>query len=245
MRSSRFLQAEQASLCWDAPGGLIAGVDEAGRGPLAGPVVAAAVILDEQQPIKGLTDSKKLTAARREQLFDEIQAKALCCSIASASVQEIAQLNILHATLLAMRRAVEGLRLLPAKVLVDGNRLPVLKVRAESIVQGDAKVPAISAASILAKVTRDRWCLQIDAQYPAYGFARHKGYGTAEHLAALQRLGPTPEHRCGFAPVAAALQQHQAPTRQQGTHADANLDAHAHAATVPAQQGSAKSAVGS
>ena len=208
MRSNKFLRAEQATLCWDAPGSLIAGVDEAGRGPLAGPVVAAAVILDEQQPIKGLADSKKLTAARREQLFDEIYAKALCCSIASASVEEIEHLNILHATMLAMQRAVEGLRLLPGKVLVDGNRLPVLKVRAESIVQGDAKVPAISAASILAKVTRDRWCQQIDRQYPEYGFAKHKGYGTAAHLAALQRLGPTPEHRCGFAPVAAALLQH-------------------------------------
>ncbi len=208
MRSNKFLRAEQATLCWDAPGSLIAGVDEAGRGPLAGPVVAAAVILDEQQPIKGLADSKKLTAARREQLFDEIYAKALCCSIASASVEEIERLNILHATMLAMQRAVEGLRLLPGKVLVDGNRLPVLKVRAESIVQGDAKVPAISAASILAKVTRDRWCQQIDQQYPEYGFAKHKGYGTAAHLAALQRLGPTPEHRCGFAPVAAALLQH-------------------------------------
>lgn len=235
MRSSKFLQAEQASLCWDAPGGLIAGVDEAGRGPLAGPVVAAAVILDEQQPIKGLADSKKLTAARREQLFDEIQAKALCCSIASASVQEIAQLNILHATMLAMRRAVEGLRLLPTKVLVDGNRLPVLKVRAESIVQGDAKVPAISAASILAKVTRDRWCMQFDAQYPAYGFARHKGYGTAEHLAALQRLGPTPEHRCGFAPVAAALQQPHL-SMPQGAQADTTV--------LPNQQESIQGAVG-
>lgn len=243
MRSGKFLQAEQARLCWDAPGELIAGVDEAGRGPLAGPVMAAAVILDEQQPVKGLADSKKLSAARREQLFEEIHAKALCCCIASASVEEIAQLNILHATMLAMRRAVEGLRLLPTKVLVDGNRLPVLKVRAESIVQGDAKVPAISAASILAKVARDRWCLQIDAQYPEYGFARHKGYGTAEHLAALQRLGPTPEHRCGFAPVAAALQQHQLPAMQQGGHADANLDTHAHAATVPAQPGSAKRGV--
>lgn len=218
MRSNKFLQAEQATLCWDVPCGLIAGVDEAGRGPLAGPVVAAAVILDEQHPIKGLADSKKLTAARRERLFDEIQAKALCCSIASASVQEIEQMNILHATMLAMRRAVEGLRLLPSKVLVDGNRLPVLKVRAESIVQGDATVPAISAASILAKVTRDRWCLQMEAQYPGYGFARHKGYGTAEHLAALQRLGPTPEHRCGFAPVAAAL-------RKQAASAQATPDA--------------------
>ncbi len=200
-----FLRAEQICLSWDAPVGLIAGVDEAGRGPLAGPVVAAAVILDEQQPIQGLADSKKLSAAKRERLHDEIRAKALCCCVASASVEEIAQFNILQATLLAMRRAVEGLRLPPQKVLVDGNCLPVLKVRAEAVVQGDARVPAISAASILAKVTRDRWCVEYHEQYPDYGFARHKGYGTAEHLAALQRLGPTPAHRRGFAPVAAVL----------------------------------------
>jgi ribonuclease HII len=135
---------EQLGLGWDGPG-LVAGVDEAGRGPLAGPVVAAAVILDDLQPIKGLADSKVLTALRRERLFDEIRAKALCCCIAEASVEEIDRLNILHATMLAMRRAVEGLRLLPAKVLVDGNRLPVLKMPGEAIVKGDAKVPAISA----------------------------------------------------------------------------------------------------
>ena len=189
---------------WDSPG-LLAGVDEAGRGPLAGPVVAAAVILDERQPIAGLADSKKLTARRRELVYEEILAKALCCSIAQASVEEIDQLNILHATMLAMRRAVEGLRLKPAKVLVDGNRLPTLQVRAEAIVQGDAKVAAISAASILAKVTRDRWCLEVDACYPGYGFARHKGYGTAEHLQALRSLGATMQHRRSFAPVAQAL----------------------------------------
>ena len=189
---------------WDSPG-LLAGVDEAGRGPLAGPVVAAAVILDERQPIAGLADSKKLTARRRELVYEEILAKALCCSIAQASVEEIDQLNILHATMLAMRRAVEGLRLKPAKVLVDGNRLPTLQVRAEAIVQGDAKVAAISAASILAKVTRDRWCLEVDASYPGYGFARHKGYCTAEHLQALRSLGATMEHRRSFAPVAQAL----------------------------------------
>ena len=186
---------------------LWAGVDEAGRGPWAGAVFAAAVILDPKHPIAGLADSKKLSAARREKLYAQICEQALCYCVAQASVQEIDHLNILQATMLAMRRAVEGLRLLPSKVLVDGNRLPVLKVRAESIVQGDATVPAISAASILAKVTRDRWCLQMEAQYPGYGFARHKGYGTAEHLAALQRLGPTPEHRCGFAPVAAVLRR--------------------------------------
>ncbi|MEE1653985.1 MULTISPECIES: ribonuclease HII [Brachymonas] len=204
MPSPRSLHAEQASLPWDSPG-LLAGVDEAGRGPLAGPVVAAAVILDERQPIAGLADSKKLTARRRELVYEEILAKALCCSIAQASVEEIDQLNILHATMLAMRRAVEGLRLKPAKVLVDGNRLPTLQVRAEAIVQGDAKVAAISAASILAKVTRDRWCLEVDASYPGYGFARHKGYGTAEHLQALRSLGATMQHRRSFAPVAQAL----------------------------------------
>ena len=200
MRSRNFLHAEQATLVWDAPG-LMAGVDEAGRGPLAGPVVAAAVILDDLHPIAGLNDSKKLTATRREKLFDEIRAKALCCSIAQASVQEIDELNILQATLLAMRRAVEGLRLKPTKVLVDGNRLPVLDVVAEAIVKGDALVPAISAASILAKVTRDRWCETLHQQFPHYGFNNHKGYGTAEHLLALREHGACPEHRRSFAPV--------------------------------------------
>jgi ribonuclease HII len=203
MRSKKFLRAEQAPLIWDAPG-LIAGVDEAGRGPLAGPVVAAAVILDDLHPIEGLADSKKLTALKRERLFDEIRAKALCCSIAEATVEEIDSLNILQATMLAMRRAVEGLRLKPAKVLVDGNRLPVLDVLAEAIVKGDSKVPAISAASILAKVHRDRWCEELHVQYPQYGFDAHKGYGTAAHLAALKEHGPTPWHRRSFAPVAEA-----------------------------------------
>lgn len=204
MRSSRFWRAEQVNLAWDPPG-LVAGVDEAGRGPLAGPVVAAAVILDERQPIAGLADSKKLSAGRRERLHDEIMARALCCSVAEASVEEIDRLNILEATMLAMRRAVEGLRLKPALVQVDGNRLPVLGVRAEAVVRGDATVPAISAASIVAKVHRDRWCLAMDARFPAYGLARHKGYGTAAHLAALRRLGPTPLHRRSFAPVAELL----------------------------------------
>ncbi|MDR0276094.1 MAG: ribonuclease HII, partial [Burkholderiaceae bacterium] len=203
MPSKRFLRAEQAALDWHAPG-LVAGVDEAGRGPLAGPVVAAAVMLDARRPIAGLNDSKKLTARRREQLFDEICDKALCCAIAEASVQEIERLNILQATLLAMQRAVAGLRLPPAKVLVDGNRLPELPMLAEAIVGGDAKVDCIAAASILAKVHRDRWCAQIDAQWPQYGFAAHKGYGTPEHLAALTRHGPCPLHRRGFAPVKAA-----------------------------------------
>ena len=210
MRSKRFLRAEQSALDWDAPG-LVAGVDEAGRGPLAGPVVAAAVILDPRQPIAGLADSKKLTPLRREKLFDEIRAKALCCAIAQASVEEIDTLNILQATLLAMQRAVQALRLPPAKVLVDGNRLPVLSMRAEAVVGGDARVAAISAASILAKVQRDRWCAEVDAAWPQYGFAAHKGYGTAAHLAALRAHGPCALHRRSFAPVAAAFQHCTAP----------------------------------
>lgn len=209
MRLSKYSRVEpaatqQSALTWDIPG-LVAGVDEAGRGPLAGPVVAAAVILDDLQPIKGLADSKKLTAPRREQLFDEIRAKALCFCIAEASVEEIDRLNILQATLLAMRRAVEGLRLKPVRVLVDGNRLPVLDVLAEAIVRGDATVPAISAASILAKVHRDRWCVELDQQYPQYGFAGHKGYGTAEHLAALRAHGACVQHRKTFRPVTDVL----------------------------------------
>ena len=183
--------------------GLVAGVDEAGRGPLAGPVVAAAVILDELQPIKGLKDSKVMTARARERLFDEIRAKALCCSIAQASVEEIDTLNILQATMLAMQRAVDGLRLRPHHVLVDGNRLPVLKVQAEAIVKGDAKVKAISAASILAKVHRDRLCVELHEAHPQYGFDGHKGYPTAAHLAALREHGACPHHRRSFAPVRA------------------------------------------
>ena len=214
MPSSKFSKVEQAAirqaafkqaaLNWNITG-LMAGVDEAGRGPLAGPVVAAAVILDELNPIQGLADSKVLTALRREKLFDEIRAKALCCSIGEASVEEIERLNILQATLLAMRRAVEGLRLKPKLVLVDGNRLPILTMRAEAIVKGDALVPAISAASILAKVHRDRWCADYDLQYPLYGFAQHKGYGTAQHLAALREHGACPEHRKTFRPVTEVL----------------------------------------
>jgi ribonuclease HII len=204
MPSRKFLNAEQTALSWDTPG-LMAGVDEAGRGPLAGPVVAAAVILDELNPIKGLADSKKLTALRREALYDEIRAKALCCSIALATAEEIDSLNILQATMLAMKRAVEGLRLRPHKVLVDGNRLPTLVILAEAIVKGDALVPSISAASILAKVYRDRWCAEFHLEYPQYGFAGHKGYGTAEHLAALRLHGACPQHRRSFAPVAEVL----------------------------------------
>ena len=201
MRSKKFLRAEQLDLSFIAPGSLLAGVDEAGRGPLAGPVVAAAVILDDLQPIDGLNDSKVLSPRRREQLFDQIRARALCCSIAQASVEEIDRLNILQATLLAMQRAVDGLRLRPHKVLVDGNRLPVLKVPAEAIVRGDSKVKAISAASILAKVHRDRLCLELHALHPQYGFDGHKGYPTPAHLAALREHGACAQHRRSFAPV--------------------------------------------
>lgn len=194
----------QLPLEWDVPG-LLAGVDEAGRGPLAGPVVAAAVILDPDRSIRGLADSKVLTPAKRERLYDEIRDKALCCAIGEASVDEIDEVNILQATMLAMRRAVEGLRLTPAKVLVDGNRLPPLRVPCEAIVKGDAKVRAISAASILAKVHRDRLCLQLDALHPGYGFAAHKGYATAQHLQALRTHGACVAHRRSFAPVREAL----------------------------------------
>ena len=204
MQSRTCSQADQIAFDWDRAG-LVAGVDEAGRGPLAGPVVAAAVILDWRKPIAGLADSKLLTALRREQLFDQIWAHALCCSIASASVEEIDRLNILQATMLAMRRAVMGLRLRPVKVLVDGNRIPVMEVLAEAIVKGDALIPSISAASILAKVHRDRWCAQLHVQFPEYGFDAHKGYGTERHMAALREHGACPEHRRSFAPVADVL----------------------------------------
>ena len=191
---------EQLPLCWHTPA-LVAGVDEAGRGPLAGPVFAAAVILDDLQPIAGLADSKVLTAARRARLYDEIRAKALCCCIAQASTEEIDRINILQATMLAMQRAVQGLRLKPVLVRVDGNRLPVLPMAAEAIVKGDAKVQAISAASILAKVARDLFCEQMHQSHPQYGFATHKGYGTPEHLAALKAHGASPWHRRSFGPV--------------------------------------------
>lgn len=197
-------RGRQLGLSFDVPG-LVAGVDEAGRGPLAGPVVAAAVILDDTRRIRGIKDSKVLTPLARERLYDEIRAKALCCSVAEASVEEIDTLNILQATLLAMRRAVEGLRLKPAKVLVDGNRLPVLSVHAEAVIDGDAKVKSISAASILAKVHRDRLCLQLHELHPQYGFHEHKGYGTPAHLQALKAHGACAIHRRSFAPVREAL----------------------------------------
>lgn len=194
--------AEQLDLDWVVADGRVAGVDEAGRGPLAGPVVAAAVILDPDRPIAGLADSKKISARRREQLFDAIRERALGYAIAEASVAEIDRVNILQATLLAMQRAVAALAPAPRAVLVDGNRLPVLTVPAQAVVRGDARVAQISAASILAKVHRDRWCLDADERWPAYGFSAHKGYGTAAHLAALAQHGPCPLHRRSFAPVA-------------------------------------------
>lgn len=200
MPSRRSFKLESLGAGWDRPG-LIAGVDEAGRGPLAGPVVAAAVILDELRPIKGLADSKALTARRRERLYDDVLARALCVSIAEASVEEIDRLNILGATLLAMQRAVSGLRLTPHRVVVDGNRLPPLPMPTAAVVKGDAKVPAISAASILAKVRRDRLCAALHESWPAYGFDGHKGYPTPSHLRALREHGACPAHRRSFAPV--------------------------------------------
>ena len=184
------------------PEGLICGVDEAGRGPLAGPVVAAAVILDPQQPIAGLNDSKKLTAARRAALAVEIREKALAWALAEASAQEIDRINILQASLLAMQRAVSGLSLMPQKALVDGNKCPVLACPVEAIVGGDGKVAAIAAASILAKTVRDALMQELHVRYPQYGFDRHKGYPTAFHLAALRAHGITPEHRKSYGPVA-------------------------------------------
>ncbi len=187
---------------------LIAGVDEAGRGPLAGPVVAAAVILDPERPITGLADSKQLDATRREHLAVIIKGTALAWCVAEADVAEIDTLNILQATLLAMHRAVSGLAPAAQQALIDGNRLPEsLPCPARAIVGGDREVAAISAASILAKTHRDALLVEFEARYPGYGFARHKGYGTREHLAALTRLGPTPEHRRSFAPVRRCLEE--------------------------------------
>lgn len=180
---------------------LICGVDEAGRGPLAGSVFAGAVILPADHGIVGLADSKKLSAIKREKLYALICERALAWSVASANVAEIDQINILQATMLAMQRAVEALSIQPEQVLIDGNRVPKLAMPAQAIVQGDAKVEVISAASILAKVSRDREAEEMDKVYPEYGFKRHKGYGTAEHLAALNQLGATPVHRQSFAPV--------------------------------------------
>ncbi len=184
---------------------LVCGVDEAGRGPLAGQVYAAAVILQDPPVIQGLADSKKLSAKRRDALAAEIKVFAVSWAVASATVEEIDTLNILQASLLAMRRAVEALSILPAEILVDGLHVPKVSMPARAIVKGDATVPAISAASILAKVARDELLVELHAAYPEYGFDRHKGYGTALHMAALRRYGPTPAHRRSFAPVRAAL----------------------------------------
>ena len=184
----------------------VAGVDEAGRGPLAGPVVAAAVILDADRPIDGLDDSKVLSAARRETLAAVIRIRARAWAIGLASVEEIDRLNILQATLLAMQRAVQGLAVAPRIALVDGNQAPSLPCRVQTVVRGDALVPAISAASILAKVERDALMTMLDAEYPQYGFAGHKGYPTAAHLAALVSHGVSPAHRRSFAPVRQLLE---------------------------------------
>lgn len=185
---------------------LVAGVDEVGRGPLCGAVVTAAVILDPNRPILGLNDSKKLTEARREKLYDEICEKALSWHIARAEVEEIDELNILHATMLAMQRAVEGLHITPKMAMIDGNRCPKLSMPSEAVVKGDSKVPAIAAASILAKVSRDREMAAFELIYPGYGMGGHKGYPTPVHLEALARLGPTPIHRRSFAPVRQAYE---------------------------------------
>ncbi len=197
----------QPDLFFDPSSALTAGVDEAGRGPLAGPVVAAAVILDPANPIEGLADSKKLTAKKREALAPLIKERALAWSIAEASVEEIDEINILQATMLAMQRAVAGLKIQPEFVQVDGNRIPKLPMMAEAIVKGDAKVAAISAASILAKTHRDAWMMGEAEKYLGYGFENHMGYGTAEHLRAIETLGVLPIHRKTFKPVCLYCQE--------------------------------------
>ncbi|MEQ5572594.1 ribonuclease HII [Providencia huaxiensis] len=184
---------------------LIAGVDEVGRGPLVGAVVTAAVILDPNKPIIGLADSKKLTEKKREKLFDEIQEKALCWCIGRAEPEEIDNINILHATMLAMQRAVAGLSIVPEYVLIDGNRCPELPMPSQAVIKGDSLVKEISAASILAKVIRDREMVELDKAFPEYGFAKHKGYPTAYHLEKLAQHGATEFHRKSFAPVRKAL----------------------------------------
>ncbi|HZS80288.1 MAG TPA: ribonuclease HII [Herbaspirillum sp.] len=194
----------------DADGETVCGVDEAGRGPLAGPVFAAAVILDPAQPIAGLRDSKKLSAASRDALALEIRERAIAWAIAACSEEEIDRLNILHASLLAMRRAVEALQTVPTLALIDGNRCPLMRVRAQAIVKGDDKVPSISAASILAKTARDAALMVLHAQYPHYAFDRHKGYPTVLHLERLRRYGVSPVHRRSYAPVRALLDAHSA-----------------------------------
>ena len=189
------------------PPGLVAGVDEAGRGPLAGPVVAGAVILDPQKPIHGLNDSKRLTALRRDALYEEIREKALAWAVGHADVEEIDRINILQATMLAMKRAVEALQTVPDHALIDGNRWPDLCCPAQAIVKGDSRVAAISAASIMAKVTRDREMLSLDVIYPGYGLAQHKGYPSKAHIEALENLGVTPIHRRSYAPVRRVIEK--------------------------------------
>ena len=188
------------------PPGLVAGVDEVGRGPLAGAVVAAAVILDPNNPIEGLNDSKALSEKKRDALFPEICEKALAWSLGRAEAHEIDQINILQASLLAMSRAVEGLNIKPDFALVDGNKLPKLSCPAEAVVKGDSKVAAIAAASIIAKVTRDREMVELDAIYPGYGLAGHKGYPTKAHMAAVEELGVLPIHRRSFGPIKKLVQ---------------------------------------
>ena len=199
--------SEQSSFEFQATGQCLAGVDEVGRGPLAGPVVAAAVILDPDRPVEGLTDSKKLTERRREILAEQIRERALAWSLGRAEVHEIDRINILQASLLAMQRAVAALSLAPGLVLVDGNRCPRLDYPSQAVVRGDALVPAISAASIIAKVSRDREMVELDSRYPGYGLAKHKGYPSKAHLAALQTLGVTPVHRRSYAPVRRLLEE--------------------------------------
>ena len=198
---------------WVRPSGILclAGVDEVGRGPLAGDVVTAAVILPENHQIEGLADSKVLSARQRENVYEDIVGQAQCWAVGRASVEEIDRFNILQATLMAMRRAVLSLDLKPDYVVVDGNRLPQWEYASEAIVKGDGRVEDISAASIIAKVVRDAEMLALDSQYPGYWFAANKGYGTPQHLEALQRLGPTPIHRRSFAPVSNGLNSEQAP----------------------------------
>lgn len=197
----------KAATLFDYAGEVICGVDEAGRGPLAGPVFAAAVILDPAKPIAGLRDSKKLSPIRRDELALIIQRDALAWSIAQCSAAEIDALNILQATMLAMRRAIEGLSVAPTLALIDGNRCPVAAIRTEAIVKGDDKVIEISAASILAKTARDALLLEMHARYPQYAFDQHKGYPTALHLARLKEHGVTPEHRRSYAPVRELLNE--------------------------------------
>ncbi len=194
-------------LCYD--GELLAGVDEVGRGPLAGDVVTAAVILDPGKPIEGLADSKKLTDKRRQQLSVLIKERALCWSIARASVEEIDRYNILQATMMAMVRAVDGLAIKPEYVAVDGNRMPPWNYVGETVIKGDDKIPSISAASILAKVCRDNEMCELDEQYPGYGFSAHKGYGTKRHRDAIECLGPSPIHRQSFEPIKSMLAARQ------------------------------------